>query len=181
MKVHCFILTYVEYLILKDLLWTGSLFVTLHIILCKKVSLSQSSSQRSAALIISKRAVSQTTKVFLGLYLFIRHVSHKISSQSSAALSTTSRCLPRTKDGWFELIQIVSSLSDDGEPDTKLILSLSKNNNLICVAEDESVSPVRGEDFYEKTASFHTSYYTEKEHAELHRIMLCSSMKRYFV
>ena len=83
----------------------------------------------------------------------------------------------KNKDGWFELIQIVSSLSDDGEPDTKLILSLSKNNNLICVAEDESVSPVRGEDFYEKTASFHTSYYTEKEHAELHRIMLCSSMK----
>ena len=83
----------------------------------------------------------------------------------------------KNKNGWFELIQIVSSIADDGNPDPKVALDMCKNGNLICIAESESVSPIVGDDFYKKTPSFDTSYYTEKEHAQLHRIMLCSSMK----
>ena len=83
----------------------------------------------------------------------------------------------KNKDGWLELIQIVSSLSKEGKPDAELLIRLCRNENLISVAENESLSPIRGEDFYKKTASFHASYYTEKSHAQLHRIMLCSNMK----
>lgn len=83
----------------------------------------------------------------------------------------------KNKSGWFDLIQIVSSLSDEGVPEANLLLKLCSNGNLISIAEDESLSPIRGEDFYLKTQSFHTSYYTQKSHAQLHRIMLCSSMK----
>ena len=83
----------------------------------------------------------------------------------------------KNKQGWFELIKIVSSLSADNEIDNSIIIDAGKNGNLISVAKDESFSPIKGENFYKKTPSFHTSYYTEREHAQLHRIMLCSSMK----
>ena len=53
---------------------------------------------------------------------------------------------------------------------------MCKNGNLICIAESESVSPIVGDDFYKKHLRL-TLVTTEKEHAQLHRIMLCSSMK----
>tara|TARA_R100001377_G_scaffold73200_1_gene49109 strand:+ start:263 stop:1891 length:1629 start_codon:yes stop_codon:yes gene_type:complete len=83
----------------------------------------------------------------------------------------------KNKDGWLELIQIVSSISSDGELDKPLLIELANNGNLISVASDESLSPIKGDDFYKKTPCLHTSYYTEKEHAKLHRILLCSKMK----
>lgn len=83
----------------------------------------------------------------------------------------------KNKQGWLELIQIVSSLSEDNKPDPSLIVSLGKHGNLIAIAKDQSLSPIKGNDFYEHTASFDVSYYTEKEDAKLHRIILCSKMK----
>ena len=83
----------------------------------------------------------------------------------------------KNKNGWLELIQIVSSISSDGELDKQLLIRLANNGNLISVASDESLSPIKGDDFYEKSPSLHASYYTEKEHAKLHRILLCSAMK----
>ena len=82
----------------------------------------------------------------------------------------------KNKQGWLELIQIVSSISN-GEPDNSLIIKLGKNRNLISIAASESDSPIKGKDFYEKTESFMDIYYTEKSHAPLHRILLCSNMK----
>ena len=78
--------------------------------------------------------------------------------------------------GWLELIQIVSSIKD-GKPNNPLVLKLSSNKNLICVSHSDFRSPIKGDDFYEKTQSLMDTFYTEREHAALHRILLCSSMK----
>tara|TARA_R100000008_G_scaffold85151_1_gene74333 strand:+ start:2109 stop:3737 length:1629 start_codon:yes stop_codon:yes gene_type:complete len=83
----------------------------------------------------------------------------------------------KNKDGWLELIQIVSSISEEQKPDHSLIVKLGNGRNLISVAKNESLSPIKGDDFYEHTDSLHVSYYTEKEDAVLHRIILCSKMK----
>jgi len=79
--------------------------------------------------------------------------------------------------GWLELIQIVSSIDSDGELDNSLLIKLTSNSNLICVASDESRSPIKGKDFYKKSEAFMDVYYTERDQAPLHRITLCSKMK----
>ena len=79
--------------------------------------------------------------------------------------------------GWLELIQIVSSIDSNGNLDNSLLIKLASNSNLICVAGDESKSPIKGKDFYKKSEAFMDVYYTEREQAPLHRIILCSSMK----
>jgi DNA polymerase III alpha subunit len=69
----------------------------------------------------------------------------------------------KNKDGWYELIEMVSSLDENGklprEFDSKEI-----SKNLISV-------------FNAPTESIPISYYTNKEDAKLHRILLCSDMK----
>ena len=74
--------------------------------------------------------------------------------------------------GWLELIQIVSSIKD-GEPDQSLI----KQGNLIAVGVSESLSPIKGDDFYHKSDAFTETYYVEKSQADLHRILICSGLK----
>ena len=83
----------------------------------------------------------------------------------------------KNHNGWLELIQIVSGLDSKGNLDNRLLVKLTSNGNLICIAEDPSKSPIKGQDFYTKSESFMDVYYTEKDHAPLHRIILCSSMK----
>ena len=83
----------------------------------------------------------------------------------------------KNKDGWFNLIELVSSINEGGDVDPALLLNITSLGNLISVASDESVSPIKGEDFYKKSESFTDVYYTSKDDAGLHRIILCSSMK----
>ena len=83
----------------------------------------------------------------------------------------------KNKRGWLDLIQLVSSLDDDGRLDGFLLLDIASLGNLISIAKNVSDSPIQGEDFYEKSESFMDIYYTDKEDANLHRIMLCSGMK----
>ena len=83
----------------------------------------------------------------------------------------------KNKQGWFDLIELVSSIDTDGVVDKKLLSNTCSRKNLICIAEDQSKSPIKGEDFYVKSDSFMDIYYAEKEHAPLHRITLCSGMK----
>ena len=83
----------------------------------------------------------------------------------------------KNKDGWFNLIELVSSIDNDGKIDSSMLLSITKLGNLISVAPNESSSPIKGKNFYKKSESFTDVYYTNKEDAGLHRIMLCSSMK----
>ena len=83
----------------------------------------------------------------------------------------------KNKDGWFDLIELISSLDSKESIAPSNLLTIANRGNMICIASDESVSPIKGEDFYEKSEAFMDIYYTEKEHAELHRVILCSSMK----
>ena len=83
----------------------------------------------------------------------------------------------KNKDGWLDLIQIVSSISAEGDVDNGSLIRLCGKGNLISVAKSESVSPIKGDDFYAKTDSFMDIYYTNKNQAPLHRILLCSKMK----
>lgn len=83
----------------------------------------------------------------------------------------------KNKQGWLELINIVSTVRPDGTFDKGLLIELANNGNMICVAKDKSLSPIANEDFYLKSEAFSDTYYTEKSQAQLHRILLCSGMK----
>ena len=78
--------------------------------------------------------------------------------------------------GWLELIQLVSSI-EDGKVDSHLLRTLCGRGNLIAVAISESISPISGDDFYEKSDAFIDTYYVEKSQADLHRILICSGLK----
>ena len=84
----------------------------------------------------------------------------------------------KNKAGWLELIRIVSTVDDEGSVNKGLLVKLANNGNMICVAKDEALSPISGEDFYVKTEAFSNTYYAEKGHSVLHRILLCSGMKQ---
>ncbi len=78
--------------------------------------------------------------------------------------------------GWLELIQLVSSI-EDNEVDKHLLSVLCGRGNLIAIAASESLSPITGDDFYQKSDAFTETYYTEKSQADLHRILICSGLK----
>jgi len=81
------------------------------------------------------------------------------------------------KRGWFDLIRIISSMDGDNNLDSSVVVSVCSNKNLICIAEDESLSPVKGSLFFKKDPSLKSTYYTNREDAGLHRVLLCSSLK----
>lgn len=83
----------------------------------------------------------------------------------------------KNKEGWLDLIEIVSTITADGLEDRKTMVRLVKRGNLICISKSEAVSPITGDDHYEWSDSFTQTYYTEKEQADLHRILLCSKLK----
>ena len=67
----------------------------------------------------------------------------------------------KNKKGWFELIELVSSI-EDSEVNKNLLSKAQKSNNLFKISS--------GEDFPE-------SYYVKQKDSELHRILLCSGLK----
>ena len=81
-------------------------------------------------------------------------------------------------NGWFDLIKLISSLDEEGQLNKKYLGSICSQGNLISIAPNESLSPIKGDDFYKKTSWLQDSFYTEKSDAELHRILLCSKMKK---
>ena len=83
----------------------------------------------------------------------------------------------KNKDGWFDLIEIVSSLDTNNDFNNNILSSVCQRKNLICIAKNELESPIKGEDFYQKSNALMDIYYTDKEDAPLHRILLCSAMK----
>jgi DNA polymerase-3 subunit alpha len=69
----------------------------------------------------------------------------------------------KNKDGWHELIEMVSSLDENGKlPRDFDSIEISKNLISVFNAPSESM-PI--------------SYYTNREDAKMHRILLCSDMK----
>lgn len=83
----------------------------------------------------------------------------------------------KNKQGWLDLIELISSLDEEKNFDTKLLNFICSRKNLICVAKDPRNSPITGEDFYLKSDLFADTYYVNRSDANLHRIILCSGMK----
>lgn len=70
----------------------------------------------------------------------------------------------KNKNGWHDLIELVSSLDDDNNLLEEHLNKVLAKNNLIKVLDStEESMPI--------------SYYTNREDAKLHRLLLCSDMK----
>jgi len=83
--------------------------------------------------------------------------------------------LAKNKEGWNNLIELVSSLDTDGRIPSDEAKRIFGHRNLICVARKKY--PALGEDSYVESPVLTHSYYTNREDAPLHRILLCSSLK----
>jgi len=69
----------------------------------------------------------------------------------------------KNKDGWHDLIQMVSMTDADGNTPKDIAKDIISRNNLIAVSKSkDSINP---------------SYYAKKEQAALHRVLLCSALK----
>ena len=66
----------------------------------------------------------------------------------------------KNKDGWLDLIKLVSSLDEEGNYDKKFLLKVTSKGNLISVADKAGYSPIKGEDFYKRTPALMETYYT---------------------
>lgn len=70
----------------------------------------------------------------------------------------------KNKNGWHDLIELVSCLDFDNNVDNELSASIIDRGNLIYLSND-------------KHKDINTSYYVRPEQSELHRILLCSELK----
>jgi len=70
----------------------------------------------------------------------------------------------KNKSGWNDLIELVSSLDDNGVLLDSLYSNIFDRNNLIRLSD-------------KPTKSMPISYYANREDAKLHRVLLCSDMK----
>lgn len=69
----------------------------------------------------------------------------------------------KNKDGWHDLISMVSLTDEDGNMPKDIAKSIVTKNNLIALVKSkDNISP---------------SYYTKQNQATLHRILLCSELK----
>lgn len=69
----------------------------------------------------------------------------------------------KNQRGWHDLIELVSSIDDDGNIDKAIWSSIIKRANLIVIKDYSDLMPI--------------SYYVEPEDAKLHKILLCSKLK----
>lgn len=70
----------------------------------------------------------------------------------------------KNKNGWHDLIELVSSIDENENIDDDFVSSILSKNNLIHLDHNKNPEILK-------------SYYTKKEHANLHRILLCSELK----
>lgn len=75
-----------------------------------------------------------------------------------------SSILAKNKNGWHNLIELISSIDEDGNIDKDFTFSILDKGNLIYLN-------------HLKHPELTKTYYTKKEHANLHRILLCSELK----
>lgn len=83
--------------------------------------------------------------------------------------------LAKNKDGWHDLIELVSSLDEEGNIPSAESKRIFDKHNLICISDKRYSS--LGEDSYATSEAIPQTYYTSKSDADLHRILLCSSLK----
>jgi len=77
----------------------------------------------------------------------------------------------KNRDGWFDLISIVSSIDEDGNPNIDLSKEVIRKRNILCLSSKS------GSNSYAYNNLLPDSYYTNREDADFHRILLCSSLK----
>lgn len=70
----------------------------------------------------------------------------------------------KNKNGWNDLIELVSCLDENNNIDKDLVFSILDKDNLINLNNDKSID-------------IKPSYYTKQQDARLHRILLCSELK----
>jgi len=69
----------------------------------------------------------------------------------------------KNKDGWYDLIQMVSMTDEEGKMPTDIAREIVKRQNLIAIEKSkDNILP---------------SYYVTPDQAALHRVLLCSAMK----
>jgi len=69
----------------------------------------------------------------------------------------------KNKDGWHDLIQMVSMTNTDGNMPTDIAKDIISRNNIVALPKSkDNIKP---------------SYYAKKEQAVLHRVLLCSALK----
>jgi DNA polymerase-3 subunit alpha len=80
--------------------------------------------------------------------------------------------IAKNKDGWFDLIKVVSNQS------IEYIKTIADNANLLCVMKNTNgMKDVFKSNFIQYEYQNDASYYVNKEDAECHRIILSSGMK----
>lgn len=70
----------------------------------------------------------------------------------------------KNHNGWHDLIELVSSIEDDGNVSQEILNKILSRQNLIKLTNDQLKDQPE-------------SYYVNKEDSRLHRILLCSEMK----
>ena len=71
----------------------------------------------------------------------------------------------KNKDGWHDLIQMVSMTDDNGNMPKDIAKDIISRNNLVAIQQSkDNIKP---------------SYYVKKEQAVLHRVLLCSAPNHF--
>ena len=78
----------------------------------------------------------------------------------------------KNKNGWLDLIKYFSDQSLTN------LKTVSKNGNILCLSLNNSFKKLFQKNFIEIDYHKYASYYVEKDDAVLHRILLCSGMKK---
>jgi len=81
----------------------------------------------------------------------------------------------KNKDGWFDLIAIVSAIQHQDE--MTVIKEYCKRGNLIYVGRKQQTPLCPGGDNYLKGGKIKNYFYTDKSEVDIHRISLCSGLK----
>ena len=81
--------------------------------------------------------------------------------------------IAKNKDGWFDLIKIVS------HGGLALFQDLAKRGNLICITNEHQAGYKKtfGKNYFSYGYKDRGVYYVTKDEAEAHRVLLCSGMK----
>tara|TARA_R110000824_G_scaffold53483_13_gene148101 strand:- start:6515 stop:8170 length:1656 start_codon:yes stop_codon:yes gene_type:complete len=83
--------------------------------------------------------------------------------------------IAKNKEGWHDLVELVSSLDVDGNIPPHESKRIFDKKNLVCIAPKKY--PSLGDDSYATSPAIPVTYYTDRKDAELHRVLLCSSLK----
>ena len=83
--------------------------------------------------------------------------------------------IAKNKDGWFDLIKLVTIYHVDPNIDT--LKKIGAHGNLLCISLNDVYKNLFGNNFIKYDYNNHKVYYVERDDAVPHRVLLCSGMK----